>query len=96
MALPKIYSHCSYIGDTGYNNHSRDFFRHLSKYCEIKIRNFTVGKSWKSFNSEPHNDETYFTEIDKNYYMNKSCGIQMVQGVISKFTKILKKNGNTI
>jgi len=65
MALPKIYSHCSYIGDTGYNNHSRDFFRHLSKYCEIKIRNFTVGKSWKSFNSEPHNDETYFTEIDK-------------------------------
>ena len=46
MIEPKIYVHCSYIGNTGYNNHTREFFRQLSKYAKLKVRNFTVGSSW--------------------------------------------------
>ena len=45
MSRPKIYAHGSYVGDTGYNQHTRDFFRHLDKHADIKVRNFTVGKS---------------------------------------------------
>ena len=34
----KIYGHGSYIGGTGYNNHTREFFRQLAKYNKIKFR----------------------------------------------------------
>jgi autotransporter strand-loop-strand O-heptosyltransferase len=61
----KIYGHGSYVGNTGYNQHTRDFFRHLSKHAQIKFRNFTVGNSWKGMSEEPHNDEPYFNEIDR-------------------------------
>lgn len=38
-----IKGHCSYLGETGYNYHSRNFFRSLAKiYPDLKIRNFTV------------------------------------------------------
>jgi len=62
----KIYAHGSYIGTTGYNNHTRDFFRELSKYSEIKVRNFTVGNSWNGLNSTPHDGEPYLNEVDKS------------------------------
>lgn len=65
MNRPKIFAHGSYVGDTGYNHHTRDFFRHLSKHADIKVRNFTVGKSWKGYNENAHDDEHYFNEIDK-------------------------------
>ncbi len=42
----KIYGHRSYIGTTGYNKHTRDFFRELSKIYEFKVRNFTVPVEW--------------------------------------------------
>jgi len=61
----KIYGHGSYIGNTGYNQHTRDFFRHLSKHAQIKFRNFTIGNGWKGMNEEPHNDEPYFNEVDR-------------------------------
>lgn len=61
----KIYAHGSYVGNTGYNQHTRDFFRHLSKHTKIKFRNFTVGNSWKGYNLEPHNEETYFNKTDR-------------------------------
>jgi autotransporter strand-loop-strand O-heptosyltransferase len=61
----KIFGHGSYIGDTGYNHHTRDFFRHLSKHSQIKFRNFTVGKSWEGMSKEPHNKEPYFNETDR-------------------------------
>ena len=64
--MVKIYGHGSYIGNTGYNQHTRDFFRHLSKHAQIKFRNFTVGNSWDGMSSEPHNNEPYFNEIDKS------------------------------
>lgn len=66
MEKPKIYVHGSYIGTTGYNNHTRDFFRELSKYTQLKIRNFTVGKSWDGYSLNPHDNEPYITDLDKS------------------------------
>lgn len=65
MNIPKIYAHGSYVGDTGYNQHTRDFFRHLDNHADIKVRNFTVGKSWKGYNENAHDNEHYFNETDK-------------------------------
>ena len=64
--FPQIYLHGSYIGTTGYNNHTRDFVRHLSKIVDIKVRNFTVGKSWNRMeNDEPHEGESYLNNTDR-------------------------------
>ena len=65
MNKPKIYAHGSYVGNTGYNQHTRDFFRHLSKYAKIKLRNFTIGNSWKGYNLTPHDNEPYFNDTDR-------------------------------
>jgi autotransporter strand-loop-strand O-heptosyltransferase len=65
MNKPKIYAHGSYVGDTGYNQHTRDFFRHLDKHADIKIRNFTVGRSWNGYNENAHDNEHYFNSTDK-------------------------------
>jgi autotransporter strand-loop-strand O-heptosyltransferase len=62
----KIYGHGSYIGTTGYNDHTRKLFRELSKYCDIKFRNFTVGKTWKGYSLTPHEDEPYLDDIDRD------------------------------
>jgi spore coat polysaccharide biosynthesis protein SpsF (cytidylyltransferase family) len=67
MSKPKIYVHGSYVGNTGYNNHTRDFFRELSKYCQIKVRNFTVGDSWDGYNENCHDGEKDITELDKEH-----------------------------
>ena len=61
----KIFAHVPYIGTTGYNNHTRDFLRTLSKYALVKVRNFTVGKSWNGMSDEPHNNEFYLDNLDK-------------------------------
>ncbi len=65
MSTPKVKVHCSYIGTTGYNHHSRDFFRKLSEKIDLKIRNFTIGKNWNWPNNEPHNGEPYLNSLDK-------------------------------
>ena len=65
MNKPKIYAHGSYVGDTGYNQHTRDFFRHLDKHADIKVRNFTVGRSWNGYNENAHDNEHYFNSTDK-------------------------------
>lgn len=65
MEQPKIYVHGSYVGTTGFNNHTRDFFRELSKYTKIKVRNFTVGQSWEGLNDDPHGGEKYLDDLDK-------------------------------
>jgi autotransporter strand-loop-strand O-heptosyltransferase len=65
MSTPKLKVHCSYIGTTGYNHHSRDFFRKLSEKIDLKIRNFTIGKNWNWPNNEPHNEEPYLNSLDK-------------------------------
>ena len=66
MSKLKIYVHGSYIGTTGYNQHTRDFFRELSKYLQLKVRNFTIGKTWNGFNDTPHDNEPYINEVDKS------------------------------
>ena len=66
MIKPKLYIHGSYIGNTGYNQHTRDFFRELSKQLQLKVRNFTVGKTWEGYNETPHDKEPYINEVDKN------------------------------
>jgi len=63
--IPKVFAHGPYIGTTGYANHTREFFRHLSKLIPVKVRNFTIGKSWDGFNDEPHNGEPYIDDLDK-------------------------------
>lgn len=66
MNKPKIYAHGSYIGNTGYNHHTRDFFRELSNRCDIKVRNFTIGSTWDGLSDEPHNNEPYINDTDKD------------------------------
>ena len=63
--MKKLFVHGSYVGDTGYNQHTRDFFRHLSKHSKIKVRNFTVGSTWDGISPEPHNNEPYFNDTDR-------------------------------
>jgi len=65
MNRSKIYAHGSYIGNTGYNLHTRDFLRKLYKHIDIKVRNFTVGKSWSGYSERPHDGEPYLKPIDK-------------------------------
>jgi FkbM family methyltransferase len=62
----KILAHTSFIGDTGYNNHARSFFCALNKYHTVKIRNLTVGKTWKGMSNTPHDDEPYITQEMKD------------------------------
>jgi len=52
-----IFAHAPYVGNSGYNSHCQNFFRKLSEYQKLKIRNFTVGKNWQASNcssQEPH------------------------------------------
>jgi len=61
-----VKAHTSLIGDTGYNNHSKHFFKELSKLCQLQVRNFTVGKTWNGYNNdEPHNNEPYVDDTLK-------------------------------
>ncbi len=68
---PKVYAHASYVGTTGYNNHTRDFFRHLQKHVNLKVRNFTIGKNWDWPNDEPHK-ENYINEVDKKLLIEQT------------------------
>ena len=65
MSELKIYVHGSYVGTTGYNQHTRDFFRELSNHTKLKIRNFTIGKSWTNYSDNCHDNESYINDIDK-------------------------------
>ena len=56
-----IQAHTSFIGTTGYANHAQSFFTELDKLTPIKVRNFTVGKSWSGISNTPHNKEPYIT-----------------------------------
>lgn len=68
-----IKAHTSFIGQTGYNAHSRDFFTALSKKIDLKIRNFTVGDSWKGLGEsrnniyvDPHKGELYLSDYQRS------------------------------
>ena len=72
MKEPKVFAHGTYIGTTGYNNHTRDFYRELQKHLPVKFRNFTVGKSWSGLSDEPHNGESYLNDIDKKLLVEQT------------------------
>jgi FkbM family methyltransferase len=57
-----ILGHAPFIGTTGYANHARSFFTALNKYHKVKIRNLTIGNSWRGMNNRPHDGEPYFTK----------------------------------
>jgi autotransporter strand-loop-strand O-heptosyltransferase len=40
----QVVGHTSFLGHTGYNNHSKNFFTHLNKYLPTRIRNYTYCK----------------------------------------------------
>ena len=75
MSRPKIYVHGSYIGNTGFNNHTRDFFRELSKYCQLKVRNFTIGNSWSGMSETPHDNEPHINDVDKSILYEQNLWI---------------------
>ena len=52
----------SFIGNTGYANHSKSFFTALDKLTPVKVRNFTIGDSWKGMSNNPHDNEYYMTD----------------------------------
>lgn len=79
MSKLKIFGHGCYIGTTGYNHHTRDFFRKLSNFVDLKFRNFTVGSSWKGLSDEPHNMESYFTDEDKKILFQQTLWNQTGQ-----------------
>ena len=80
-----IQGHTSFIGQTGYNAHARDFFTALSFKTPLRIRNFTVGKTWNGLGpinsngkyNDPHSKETYITEYQKKLINIQTlyCGI---------------------
>ena len=37
----QIVGHTSFLGHTGYNNHSRNFFTHLNQHIPTRVRNYT-------------------------------------------------------
>ena len=41
MGKIQIVGHTSFLGHTGYNNHSKNFFTHLSKYIPVRVRNYS-------------------------------------------------------
>jgi len=62
----KILAHVPFIGKTGYSNHCKDFFCALNKYHTVKVRNLTIGDSWKGMNNTPHDGEPYITDEMKD------------------------------
>ena len=66
QSMTLVRAHTSIIGETGYNNHSRNFFKALDRLTPVVVRNWTVGKSWNGYNNdEPHNNEPYLDEALK-------------------------------
>lgn len=69
----KVFAHTSIIGNTGYNNHARNFFKALDKLIPVQVRNFTIGSNWRGYsNDEPHNNETYVDEQLKKMLISQS------------------------
>ena len=68
----KILAHTCFIGTTGYANHSRSFFTALNKYHTVKVRNFTIGSTWKGMNDRPHDGEPYITDEMKNMLIQQT------------------------
>lgn len=55
----KILGHTAFIGNSGFNFFSQNFFRTLGSKNDLKLRNFPVGKNWKNLidYSDPHQND---------------------------------------
>ena len=99
---PKVLAHGSYIGKGGYNNHTRDFFRHLSKLIDVKVRNFTIGDDWAGNVDEPHNSEDYLNDTDKkilalqSLWEDQSKGLRHDHPIYSKYKNEFVHNVNIV
>lgn len=58
-----VIGHGSYIGHTGYNEHTRNFFRELDKYIPVKVHNFSHIP-----------DQNYLDELDHKILMEQRWG----------------------
>jgi autotransporter strand-loop-strand O-heptosyltransferase len=56
-----VVGHTSFLGHTGYNNHSRSFFTHLNKHFPTRIRNYTY-----------EHDLSYLTEEQKHMIIEQT------------------------
>lgn len=66
-----ILGHTSHVGTTGYNAHSQGFFRVLSNFHNVKLRNFTVGKDWQGISApNPHGNDV--SEKDKQLIVRQT------------------------
>ena len=88
---PKVFAHGSYIGKGGYNAHTRDFFRHLSKLVNVKVRNFTIGDNWLGNGDEQHNNKDYIQDVDKKIlfqqtlWENQNKGLRSDHNIYSNY-----------
>ena len=100
MKEPKVYAHAAYIGNTGYNNHTRDFFRPLSNQIDLKVRNFTVGKTWEGPSEEPHNKENYLNDTDKKLLVEQTLWANKSERndhpIYSNYSNDFKHNVNLV
>jgi len=78
-----VIGHTSFLGFTGYNNHSRNFFTHLNKHYPTRIRNYTytpdlsyltqsqhdmiIEQKWNEF---PFKIGTPFSKVPDTTYVN--------------------------
>lgn len=70
-----VKAHTSIIGDTGYNCHSRNFFKALDELIPVQVRNYTIGSTWRGYNSDnPHDNE---------YYMDDQLKTMLVEQTLS-------------
>ena len=60
--------YCSFIGNTGWNNHVRDFLSNLNHdILNVKVTNFTVDDNFKNLNGlKPFEDLEYLTDTHRN------------------------------
>ena len=72
-----VKAHTSLIGDTGYNCHSRNFFKALNNIIPVQVRNYTVGSTWIGYNNdEPHNNEYYIDDVLKKMLVEQTLHTQ--------------------
>ena len=51
----QVVGHSSFLGHTGYNNHSRNFYTHLNKYLPTRVRNYTFTPDLSYLKPEEYN-----------------------------------------
>ena len=86
-----VKAHTSYVGFTGYNRHSQDFFRALNNFIPVRIRNFTVDSNFEQSKEDRDLiiDQTYIIDgelvdyqINEQYDDIKDANNESVQATV--------------